>query len=104
MNLTKLQYRLEKACKETEGRVNYDKNNNVVTCSLPSLAGINRVSIDNKDIVEFESNNSWSRFTAIDVLNIFKKGIPKSGQGIHIKGRYMYGEIGRNTWHVSELW
>ena len=102
-----LQYRLEKACNKTVGRFNYDEKEGkgLAVCSFTDLSGrkIN-LEIDDKDIADFNAVGCWTRFEAINVQNLFKETVPRSGQAIQIKGREMIGDIGPVVWSVNQRW
>ena len=99
MDFTKLQYRLEIACKNTIGKFEVDETNKVARCSFNNTF----VEVDTKDEVILNSPTSWARFEAEDIGNIFVESVPKKGQGIWIKSKKIYAEIGgKGRWHISE--
>ena len=98
MEETVLQYRLEKACKNTIGRFFVDEKHELAGCDF----GTHKIEIEKNNLVTLKTQGAWARLWATDIHNIFKEGIPKSGQGIHIKADSVDAEIGPTGWHVIE--
>ena len=96
MEETVLQYRLEKACKNTIGKFVMDEKHGLAACDFGSH------KVEKNNLVTLDAQGAWARLWATDVGNIFKEGIPKSGQGIYIKSDKVDAEIGPTGWHVTE--
>ena len=98
-SITTNQFRLEKACKETEGKYSFNEPLRLAVCQFNSF----KVEIDNQDEVLFDSPVAWVRLSNLENLdNMFVKGIARSGQGIWFKTPKNYAEIGPSGWHVTE--